>query len=181
MKDLLEALLFATPEPLSPHRLGKILGISPEAVAELISELNAEYEATSRAFRIEHIAQGYQLYTLPRYGNWIRLLTPSRDQRLSRASLETLAIIAYNQPITRPQIEAIRGVDSWAPITTLLGRRLIQTRGRASSPGRPIIYVTSREFLRYFGLADLSELPRKEELEGFLAVRDGEAETPSTG
>lgn len=181
MKDVLEALLFAASEPLSLHRLGKILGISPGAVAELISELNGEYEATGRAFRIEHIAQGYQLYTLPRYGNWIRLLTPSRDQRLSKASLETLAIIAYNQPISRPQIEAIRGVDSLAPIATLLSRRLIQTRGRASSPGRPILYSTSREFLRYFGLADLSELPRREELEEFLRGRDGDAETPGTG
>jgi segregation and condensation protein B len=181
MKEVVEALLFAAQEPLSSERLSKILGISPEAVAELVSELNAEYEATGRTFRVERIARGYELYTLPRYGNWLKLLTPSRDQRLSRASLETLAIIAYNQPITRPQIEAIRGVDSSAPLTTLLSRRLIQSRGRAPSPGRPILYATARDFLRYFGLADLKELPRKEELEEFLRSRDGKAETSGEG
>ncbi|MEO0070369.1 MAG: SMC-Scp complex subunit ScpB, partial [candidate division WOR-3 bacterium] len=118
------------------------------------------------------------LHTLPEYADWIRkLYQHNRVQRLSAAALEVLAIIAYQQPVTRPEIEKLRGVDSSGPILTLLERGLIVTAGRAHRPGNPFLYRTTEEFLRYFGLESLDELPRLEELEAFLAAREPETAT----
>ncbi len=164
MKNVIEALLFVTDSPLSIDRIKEICEIDPEEIRRLIAELNQEYEASNRAFRIKEIAGGYQLYTLPEYAPWIKELFQRRaEARLSKAALETLAIIAYNQPITRAQIERLRGVDSTGVIATLISRRLVSTDGRLPGPGRPLKYITTKEFLRYFGLKDLSELPKIEE------------------
>jgi segregation and condensation protein B len=175
--QVIEALLFAAPAPVPLTRLCAIAGCTPEALNDAIEQLNREYDSARRAFRIHRVAQGFQLYTLPEFASWARqLFTAHRVSRLSRASLETLAIIAYRQPVTKPEIEQLRGVDATAPILTLLERRLIVLAGRAHKPGNPFLYRTSKEFLRYFGLADLDLLPSRDELEEFLRTRAEQAE-----
>jgi segregation and condensation protein B len=181
-RQIVEALLFAAPAPVVLSRLCEITGSKPEMLNATIDELNREYEAAGRAFRIQRVAQGLQLFTLPDFAEWVRQLfkTP-RATRLSRASLETLAIIAYRQPVTKPEVEQLRGVDATAPLMTLLERRLIVIAGRAHKPGNPFLYRTSREFLRYFGLADIDLLPSRDELEGFLRARAEQAEKEDLG
>jgi len=175
--QVIEALLFAAPSPVTLSRLCDIAGCTPEVLNDAIEQLNREYESARRTFRINRVAQGLQLYTLPDYAQWVRqLFTAHRVSRLSRASLETLAIVAYRQPVTKPEIEQLRGVDATAPILTLLERRLIVLAGRAHKPGNPFLYRTSKEFLRYFGLADLDLLPSRDELEEFLRSRAEQAE-----
>ncbi|MEO0115621.1 MAG: SMC-Scp complex subunit ScpB [candidate division WOR-3 bacterium] len=172
-KQIVEALLFAANTPLSLSQLAKLAGKEPFEIIMAIDSLNQEYETTGRTFRIHQVSAGYQLYTLPEFGQWIReLLQPKHRVRLSKPSLEVLAIIAYEQPITKPEIEKLRGVDSSGPIMTLLERKLIQIDGRAKRPGNPFLYRTTKEFLRYFGLNDLTDLPRKEDLEEFLSHRE---------
>ncbi len=171
LKYIVEALLFVADSPLTVSKLCEITNRNAEDILQAVEELNREYEASGRTFRIEKVAQGFQLYTLPQYSIWIRALYKASYHRLSRAALETLSIIVYNQPITRPEIEKIRGVDCTGPIVTLLERKLIRISGRARKPGAPFLYSTSKEFLRYFGLQSLDDLPRKEELEEFLQRR----------
>jgi segregation and condensation protein B len=177
LSQIIEALLFAAPAPVSASRLSEIAGGAPEALNQAIEQLNRDYESARRAYRIHRVAQGFQLYTLSDYAQWVRqLFKTQRAARLSRASLETLSIVAYRQPVTKPEVEQLRGVDSTAPILTLLERRLIVPAGRARKPGNPFLYRTSREFLRYFGLADLDHLPSRDELEEFLRARANQAE-----
>lgn len=172
-KQVVEALLFAAQEPLSLSRLVRIIGKDPLEIMQAIDALNQDYAATNRSFRIHQVSAGYQLYTLPEYSQWIKsLFEHTHRARLSKASLEVLAIIAYEQPVTRPEIERLRGVDSSGPLMTLLERRLIRIDGRAKRPGNPFLYRTTKEFLRYFGINDLSDLPSKEDLEEFLARSD---------
>ena len=171
-KQIVEALLFAANTPLSLSRLAQIVGKAPPEIIQVIDNLNQNYEATGRSFRIHQVSSGYQLYTLPDYGQWIRSLYQHTHRvKLSKPSLEVLAIVAYEQPVTKPEIEKLRGVDSSGPIMTLLERKLIQVEGRAKRPGSPFLYRTTKEFLRYFGLNDLNDLPRKEDLEEFLTLR----------
>jgi len=173
LERIVEALLFAATAPVPESRLREIAGCAPGELTATIDRLNEEYGAGGRSFRIHRIAQGFQLYTLPEYSEWVgKLFKTQRVQRLSRAGLETLAIIAYKQPVTKPEIEQFRGVDSTAPLITLLDRKLVILTGRAHKPGNPFLYRTSKEFLRYFGLASLDDLPRHEELEEFLHRRD---------
>jgi segregation and condensation protein B len=168
LKNIIEALLFAENNPLTLTRLIEITNGIGEDIIQAITALNKEYELSKRVFRIEKVANGYQLYTLPEYSQWIRNLYKSSYHRLSRAALETLAIIIYNQPITRPEIEKLRGVDCSGPLLTLLERKLIRIEGRAKKPGGPFLYGTGKEFLRYFGISSLNDLPSKEELGAFL-------------
>lgn len=170
VKSILECLLFASPEPLSMDTIGQLiregssgLRIDPSETKRLIRELMAQYNE-SRGLQIVEVAGGYQMCTRPEYAGWVKKLSRSRGLSLSRASLETLAIIAYRQPIIRADIEAIRGVDCEACLHTLLERNLIRVRGRKRAIGRPFLYATTRDFLRYFGLKDLSDLPKIEEL-----------------
>ena len=175
--QIIEALLFAATQPLAEARLREIVGCTTDQITEAVGCLNRHYEASGRAFRIHRVAQGYQLYTLPEYAQWVKgLFKTVRTIRLSRAGLETLAIIAYKQPVTKPEIEQFRGVDASGPLLTLLERKLIVLAGRAHKPGNPFLYRTSREFLRYFGLGSLDDLPRPEELEAFLRQREERAE-----
>ena len=171
--QVIEALLFAADAPVKLDRLAELAEATPESARAVIDELNARYQETGRTFRVQRVAQGFQLYTMPEYAEFVRRLYQHQyTHRLSRAALEVLAIIAYKQPVTRPEVEQLRGVDCSGPLVTLLERRLIATYGRASRPGNPFLYRTTPEFLRYFGLAGLEDLPRMEEIGEFLARRE---------
>jgi segregation and condensation protein B len=171
--QVIEALLFAADAPVKLDRLAELAEVPPESARAVIDELNAKYQETGRTFRVQRVAQGFQLYTMPDYAEFVRRLYQHQyTHRLSRAALEVLAIIAYKQPVTRPEVEQLRGVDCSGPLVTLLERRLIATYGRASRPGNPFLYRTTPEFLRYFGLAGLEDLPRMEEIGEFLARRE---------
>jgi len=155
-----EALCFAAAEPLAPARLGGILGVRPSGVKELAAELNARYEAAGSGLRLELVAGGWQMVTRPDLSPVLRRLRgPAKDARLSPAALETLAIIAYRQPIKRADISDIRGVDPGPIMKTLQERGLVRVVGRAEELGSPLLYGTTRAFLEHFGLNDLKELP----------------------
>ncbi len=162
MKHIVEALLIATDTPLSLKKIMEITELDSDEIQRCVDELNQEYSHSERAFEIKEIAGGYQIYTLPKFADWVGALH-DRKSKLSKAALETIAIIAYHQPITRPEIERLRGVDSSWVLDTLLEKGLIKTCGRLPVPGRPIKYATTKEFLRYFGINNLDDLPREED------------------
>ena len=162
---VLESLLFAAGAPVTLARLVQALGGPGRAeVLRALEALTAGYEASGRGIRLVHVAGGYQLRTAAEHAPWVRRLLQERPPRLSRPMLETIAIVAYRQPCTRIEIEAIRGVDCDAVLTTLTERRLVRIVGRKEAPGRPLLYGTTKEFLEVFGLQDLSELPTLREL-----------------
>jgi segregation and condensation protein B len=182
VQRIAESLLFAADAPLGLERLAALARVPPETVQRAIQNLNEQYTTTGRVFRINRVAQGFQLYTVPAYAEWVRNLYQHQFvHRLSRAALEVLAIVAYRQPVTRPDIEKLRNVDCSGPLLTLLERRLVATAGRAHRPGNPFLYRTTREFLRYFGLESLDDLPRMDELSQFLAKRQPGEEDESQG
>lgn len=157
---VIEALIFASSEPLKVKEIAGILGLAEETVRELIRELQQEYQEKRRGIQILEVAGGYQFLTNPDCAPYVeKLKKVPRQPTLSQAALETLAIIAYKQPITRAEIETLRGVRVDSSITTLLERGLIQEAGRKDGPGRPILYVTTNDFLKYFGLKSLDDLP----------------------
>ena len=166
LKLIVESLLFASGEPLTPQQINSIL---PEKdlkeIRNVLAELQGEYKAMKRSFTIREVAKGFQFYTLPRFRPYIASLLSSRQFRLSRPALETLAIIAYRQPIIRQEIEQLRGVDVGGILQMLLKRGLVRIVGRKPLPGRPIIYGTTRRFLEVFDLKDLSSLPTLKEIE----------------
>lgn len=164
-KPLIEALLFIATEPLPPGELERVIGISAETVKETIDMLAREYDETGRGFQVKRMGQGYSIVTRPEYAEYIReFFQPKVQQRLTQAALETLAIIAYKQPITRAEIEEIRGVKVEKALITLQKRNLIKEMGRKHTIGTPIIYGTTDEFFQYFGLKDLTELPKPSDL-----------------
>lgn len=156
----LEAVLFMAAEPIAPAELAGILEVEPAEVEQLAARLDAEYG--DRGIQIQRVAGGYQVCTRPEYGPYVARLHKPERFRLSRAALETLAIVAYKQPITRPEVEAIRGVNSDSPIDTLTQYELICEAGRKDSPGRPVLYRTTDNFLGQFGLNSVEDLPRVE-------------------
>jgi segregation and condensation protein B len=157
---VIEALIFASSEPLKGKEIASILGLTEETVKELIRDLQQEYQDKRRGIQIIEVAEGYQFLTNPEYASYVeKLKKVPRQPTLSQAALETLAIIAYKQPITRAEIETLRGVRVDSSLSTLLERGLIQEAGRKDGPGRPILYVTTTAFLKYFGLKTLDELP----------------------
>jgi segregation and condensation protein B len=166
LKSATEALIFASAEPLTEGQLVAALGESVKGeLPRIVSELNFEYERDGRAFEILPVAGGYQFFTRRDYSGVIRRLSAVRARaRLSRAALETLAVVAYRGPVTRAEIDEIRGVDCGGVLRTLLDRRLVAVKGRAHVVGRPLLYETTPEFLKHFGLSDLSDLPRDSEL-----------------
>jgi segregation and condensation protein B len=171
----LEALLFSSDEPLTLSLLAESLDVAPEAVVEALARLDESYRARGAGVELREIAGGHLLVTAPEHAEWVgRLLRGRKRVRLSRAALETMAIVAYKQPVTKVEIESIRGVDSSAVLATLLERNLITIRGRSKVVGRPLLYGTTAEFLDYFGLKDLAELPRPEELRALVAAREPE-------
>ncbi|MBZ0270167.1 SMC-Scp complex subunit ScpB [bacterium] len=167
----LEAILFSSELPLSAKRLAAWLKIAPREVLATIDQLNMFYGETGRAFRISPLAGGFQLVTTPEHSALLGKLNKERvPTRLSRAALETLSIIAFKQPVTRGEVDAIRGVSaSDRVLRHLIERKLVRISGRAEAPGRPLLYGTTREFLGYFGLSAVSDLPRTDELEALLA------------
>ena len=162
---IVEAVLFASDTPLPPAKIAAATELPPRRIKKAVTELNKRYAKGGHAFRIEDIAGGYQMMTLPEYHDVLRrLLNVKKDSRLSQAAMETLAIVAYRQPILRADIEAIRGVASGEVLRGLLERQLVKIVGRAEVIGRPMLYGTSKRFLEVFGLAGLDDLPRVEEL-----------------
>ncbi|MCC6476213.1 SMC-Scp complex subunit ScpB [bacterium] len=162
----LEALLLAGTEPLTEQSFVTAVGRRGKKHFEnLIVALNREYVEQERAFEILKVAGGYLIYTRPEHGEMLRrFLAEKARTRLSRAALESLSVIAFRGPVTRADIDEIRGVDSGGVLRTLLDRRLIRVKGRAEVAGRPLLYETTDEFLKYFGISDISELPRHAEL-----------------
>lgn len=165
LESLLESLLLAAGTPVPLPRLVEVLdGPARRDVVAALKNLGERYEGEGRGLRLVHVAGGWQLRSAPEHGPLVRKLLGGRPPRLSRAMLETLAIVAYRQPCTKPEIEAIRGVDADATLNTLLERRMVKITGRKEAPGRPLLYATTREFLEVFGLPDLHALPPLAEL-----------------
>jgi segregation and condensation protein B len=162
---LLEALLFSTHHPLTAGRLAELMDLpATKPVRQAIKDLNSQYEESHRSFRVEQVAGGYQLLTLPEFGEHLQKLHQREiDTKLTKAALETLASIAYKQPILRADIEAIRGVACGETIRSLMEKRLVNIAGRAEEPGRPILYGTTKRFLEVFGLNTLKDLPQSED------------------
>lgn len=177
-RDLLpaiEALLFSSDQPLPLSLLSESLEAPPDETIAALQALGAAYAAREAGVELREIAGGWMLVTTAAQAEWVgRLLRGKKKMRLSRAALETMAIIAYKQPVTKSEIEAIRGVDSSGVMATLLERNLVTIRGRSKVVGRPLLYGTTQEFLEYFGLRDLTELPRPEELRALVAAREPE-------
>jgi segregation and condensation protein B len=171
-KSIIESLLFMAAEPLSIESLKNILEIDKKDIERLVEELINEYQLRNLGLFIAEVAGGIQMITNPACAPWIKkFLATSLPTRLSQQSLETLSIVAYKQPITKAEIEAIRGVNCDGVLKTLLERRLIKILGRKEVPGRPLLYGTTKEFLQYFGLKDLSELPTLKEFQEVEDVR----------
>jgi segregation and condensation protein B len=175
LQSAIEALLFSSDQPLPLTLLCESLESGPEEVSEALQRLGGEYAGRDAGVELREIAGGWMLVTTPEHAEYVgRMLRGKRKMRLSRAALESMAIIAYKQPVTKSEVEAIRGVDSSAVLATLLERNLVTIRGRSKVVGRPLLYGTTQEFLEYFGLKDLSELPRPEELRALVAAREPE-------
>ena len=163
--QIIESLLFASPDPLSQSLLNQVFDKPIPFLNEAVKRLNEFYLKNKKPYFIDNIAGGYQLVTKPEFDIWIRrLLGKSNKLILSAAALDTLAIIAYKQPIGRYDIEAIRGVDASGVIKTLLSRNLIMIKGRGDGPGRPLLYSTTKLFLEKFGLNRLSDMPKLKEV-----------------
>ncbi len=180
LKQVVEALLFATPKPLSvrqilqilpkgnagaPQSLSDLQEVDEARLVALIQEIQASLESAGHGFILQEVAGGYRYSTRPETASWVRLLhDETKPSRLSQPALETLSIIAYRQPISRADIEAVRGVAVDGVVATLLERRLIKLAGRSEAPGKPLLYETTPEFLETFGLKNLQELPNADEL-----------------
>jgi segregation and condensation protein B len=177
-KQILEALLFAADEPLSARRLAAMVDeATPGSVEDLVRDLNADYLREDRAFHVQEVAGGYRLVTRPEFATWVADLRASdASPRLSQASLETLSIVAYKQPVTRAELESIRGVTVEGVLKTLVDRELVRITGREEGMGRPLLYGTTDHFLEYFGLPSLVALPRPDELEIRFADRERQEE-----
>ena len=165
VRAILEALIFASPQPITPREVGKVLaGVSRERWQAALEWLRADYARDGRGLQLVDVAGGWQITTRPEYNDWVReLLDPRAPTRLSIQALETLAVIAYKQPVTLPEIIELRGVKSGGVLKTLLEKRLIRIVGRKEVVGRPMLYGTTKQFLLHFGLKDLAELPKVEE------------------
>jgi segregation and condensation protein B len=184
IKSILETFLFLSEEPLEPDKIKGLLdGVASEKVKDFFEELKSEYDDRKGGLQIVEIAGGYQILTKTEFAPWVKKFNLVRlSSRLSKAAVETLAIIAYKQPIIRAEIEVIRGVNIEGILKNLLERRLIRIIGRRDIPGRPLMYGTTKEFLQYFGLKDLSELPTlKEFKETEVIGNQGVPELPLEG
>jgi segregation and condensation protein B len=166
VKSIVESLLFVADGPQTLQRFAEVLeGVDKDTIQAVLSELQAEWEAQRRGVRLVEVGGGYQLRTAKANADWVKKLLGGRPARMGRATLETLAIIAYRQPITKAEIEAIRGVDVDGVIATLLERNLIRAVARKDVPGRPFLYGTTPEFLQLFNLKDLTHLPTLKEMD----------------
>jgi segregation and condensation protein B len=180
-QKVIEALIFSSDESLKAQEIiraikgidGEEVNISESDIEECIDALNQNYEAENKSFRIVRIAEGYLFSTQPQYAKYLGYLSSEKSKRrLSQAALETLSIIAYKQPITKPEVESIRGVNSDYTINTLLEKNLVTISGRSETIGRPLLYVTTPEFLMYFGLNKITDLPKPREIEEIMQDED---------
>ena len=180
-KSIIESLIFASDDPIPASEIikaikeidGDDISINFSDVEESVKDLNEKYNNEESSFRILQIAEGFIFGTKPEYAKYVGYLSTEKSKRrLSQAALETLAIIAYKQPVTKPEIENIRGVNSDYIINTLLEKTLITIKGRADSIGRPLLYATTPEFLKYFGLNKISDLPKPREIEEIIKDAD---------
>lgn len=163
-KAIIECLLFVAKEPLNLKNLSEILELPPAEVKEIVEALKKDYESAKKGMILKEIARGYQFCTRPEFAPYIeKLYKPQGSYGLSNAALETLAIIAYKQPITRGEIELLRGVKVDRAVASLIGKNLIREAGRKEGPGHPLLFGTTDEFLKYFGLRDLKDLPNPAE------------------
>ncbi|MEK6779974.1 MAG: SMC-Scp complex subunit ScpB [Candidatus Deferrimicrobiota bacterium] len=180
--SVLESLLLVSDSPLSLERIGQLLGGLPkEPVREVVRSLQAKYPSETSGVLVEEVAKGVQFRTNPANQEYVRRLFDIKPPRFSRAALETLSIIAYKQPVTRLEIEQIRGVDCAGPLKTLMERRLVKVVGKKDVIGRPFLFGTSREFMEVFGLASLSDLPSMRDIEDFMAAATGVVVPDSPG
>jgi segregation and condensation protein B len=179
--SVIEALVFASDDPITPAEIitaikaldGLDTEITDEEVEATIDQINAKYEENGNAFTILKIAHGFVHATKPDHAKYVGYLSSEKTKRkLSQSALETLAIIAYKQPLTKPELESIRGVNSDYTINTLLEKNLITIQGRAETVGRPLLYVTTDEFLKYFGLRAINDLPKPREIEEIMKDED---------
>ena len=165
IRKIIEALLFSNPEPLTQTKVNGVFNPDTPNLKEVVDALNKQYVKEDHAFEIKQVSGGYQLVSKAEYEHFIRRMLHKSDRlTLSRAALDSLAIIAYKQPLGRYEIEAIRGVDSSGVLKTLLNRKLIKIKGRDTGPGRPLLYQTTNTFLEYFGLNRLSDMPKLKEI-----------------
>jgi len=166
LRPTVESLIFSSELPLKVEVISEILGERDRGkIVRVLEELHLTYQYPERGFELVQVAEGYQFRTKSRYSEWVKKLRKRKAPRLSRSSMEVLAIIAYKQPIVRTDVEEIRGVDSATVLKTLLERRLIRILGRKDVPGRPLVYGTTKEFLHFFGLRNLTDLPTLREIE----------------
>lgn len=166
LKNIIESLLFVAEEPLTLDRIKDILEVDDrKLVRETLHDLQADYESRTGAFVLREVAGGFQFRSRPEYVPWIKKLIQPKPARLSKAALETLAIIAYKQPVIRSDVEHLRGVDCGGVLRMLMERNLIRVLGRKEIPGRPIIYATTKQFLEVFDLKNLKDLPTPKEIE----------------
>jgi segregation and condensation protein B len=186
-RHIIEALIFGSDEPLTSRQIQEILWAAEngapryrmreEEILGIIRELNGEYVHAGRSFRIIQVAGGFQYATMPDFAEWLgRMIKEKAKRKLSQATLETLSVIAYKQPVTKPEIEAIRGVNADYAIQKLMERGLVTIVGRSVTAGRPLLYGTTTDFLKHFGLNDLSELPKPREIEEIMAEQGTEME-----
>src|SRR5215510_12994169 len=180
IKAVLEAIIYVTEEPLTKAQIGGALGASPELVEHLLAELAAEYEKPEHGLAVREVAGGYKMATKAEHHEAVRAFVKSLKPalKLSLAALETLAVIAYKQPVTGPEVMEIRGVQGAGVMKTLLDRKLIAVAGRKNVIGKPVLYKTTKEFLIQFGLKDLSELPSLKEFEEIRRISIPDAEEP---
>lgn len=176
---VVEALILASPEPLSAQKIADMIDeITPAKVRQAVAELNNRYMQGESSYRIREIAGGYQFYITPEFSGYVQeLFIQRRKTRLTRAALETLAIVAYRQPVTKGEIERIRGVVSDGVIHNLLEKSMITVKGRANTVGKPLQYGTTDEFLRFFGLNGIEDLPKMSEIEELVASAEPQSQT----
>jgi len=186
-RQIVEASIFASDEPLTVKQIQVIMGsseytgirfrIKEDELLEMIKTLNEEYAQTNRPFRIVHIAGGYQFATQPEFAEWLgRMIKEKAKRKLSQSVLESLSVVAYKQPVTKSEVEAIRGVNADYAVQKLLERGLITIIGRAATPGRPLLYGTTPEFLKHFGINDLSDLPKPREIDEIMKEQTSDME-----
>lgn len=182
IKSAFESMLYIWGQPLSAKDAADTLDINKNDAIEIFKELQEEYEKEDRGIQIRRVNESFQFITRPENADFVkRLCTPVKIKRLSQAALEVLAIIAYRQPVTKGEIDAIRGVKCDRVIEGLMKKDLIREKGRSDAVGRPILYATTDTFLKNFGFEDLSELPEIEDLEGVMDVDEDYEEDPDSG
>lgn len=179
-RNIAEALILASAHPIPVARLAKLIPrCTPSKAKALVDSLNADYVAQQRSFEICEVAGGYQMRTHPEFASYLQKLQQTRPLRLSNAALETLSVVAYRQPVTRAEVEQVRGVDAGPVMRSLLERKLVKIAGHREVPGRPMLYATSKRFLEVFGLADLEDLPTLRDLEELVPEAEADLDAES--